>query len=624
MPSRNCWRNTTSACLSIIRKCWAREIRGCETLIVLVSADSMESRWVVREVEYADEQRKSIVVVRLDATPLPEAIFYLQRRDYIDASELLTSTTLGDKTRNKLLRTLSLPHDATSPSTPMIQAPPKPRRNPLFAVLLLLISLLGSGAAVFYALNLPNQNLLATPTVPPTTTAIAQQLTSTSAPLIAPTTADTATPTRTPTDTPLPTLTPIPTLSEAEQEAAIAQNMELILTEQAQTTTAAAIAEAQTAAAIELATADSLTATATWWTLTPTADLYATAAARLTQTQAAVYAQETQSVLDITATVNAYTDTPTPTPTYTSTSTPTPTATNTPTPVPTRTPMELAQAGASSNAQWTPLSRVFEDDEIGATMMLVPAGTFTMGSSESEIDYALQLCIDAASAEDCQRDFFTNETPTSVQTMTEFWIDRTEVTRGDYAQCVAAGECSETADNEYSTDDNQPINRVTWAQAGEYCAYRGARLPTEAEWEYAARGPDGLIFPWGNETDGTESNHCDGNCGEQSWAESFRFVNEEHDDGFAVTAPVGSYPQSASWVGALDLAGNLWEWTSTVYEPYHYDPNDGREDLVRTDVRRILRGGSFDGTSVALRAANRVWYFPGFEDDPFGFRCARS
>jgi formylglycine-generating enzyme required for sulfatase activity len=291
--------------------------------------------------------------------------------------------------------------------------------------------------------------------------------------------------------------------------------------------------------------------------------------------------------------------------------------TRTPEPyVPNRTPV-------ARNADWTPVTQDFD----GVTMVLVPAGSFEMGSTAAEIDAAFAMCQQAADNNaECQESWFDDElipAAGNTQNMSAFWIDRTEVTRAQYEQCVAAGECSETPANEYSTQANQPINRVTWFQAETYCAWRDARLPTEAEWEYAARGPDGLIFPWGDEFDGERANHCDSNCGEASWAAGYNYVNEENDDGYAVTAPVGSYPNGVSWVGALDMSGNVWEWTRTLYEPYPYAA-DGREDDTgdRTDVLRVLRGGSFDLTSDYLRAPNRYWFNPGLGLNIIGFRCA--
>ena len=117
--------------------------------------------------------------------------------------------------------------------------------------------------------------------------------------------------------------------------------------------------------------------------------------------------------------------------------------------------------------------------------------------------------------------------------------------------------------------DNQPIENVTWIGAHDYCAWRDARLPTEAEWEYAARGPDGLFYPWGNE-----------------------YISANLLLSSSVQMPdVGSIPRGASWVGALDMSGSLYEWTNSLYRPYPYDPNDGREAGLEDDFgNRVFRG----------------------------------
>jgi len=320
------------------------------------------------------------------------------------------------------------------------------------------------------------------------------------------------------------------------------------------------------------------------------------------------------------------TNTPTDEPTATNTPTDEPTVTHTPKPptmTPTLSPLDLAQVGVDRNDDWEPYIQEFN----GVEMVLVPAGSFTMGSTEEEIEFGYQMCEAAAvESAQCSRSWVEDEAPTSQQEMAAFWIDRTEVTRAQYQACVDVGECERTPDSDFSSEPDQPINRVTWFQARDYCTWRGASLPTEREWEYAARGPDGLLFPWGDEFEGNEANHCDGNCGQQDWASVYNYVNEENDDGYAITAPVGSYPQDASWVGALDMSGNVWEWTRSVFTEYSYVADDGREmdQGEETDVLYSLRGGSFYITSFFLRAANRDRNDPNYVNGNNGFRCARS
>ena len=146
----------------------------------------------------------------------------------------------------------------------------------------------------------------------------------------------------------------------------------------------------------------------------------------------------------------------------------------------------------------------------------------------------------------------------------------------------------------YFTGDNHPRDSVTWFEARDFCLSRDSRLPTEAEWEYAARGPESFIYPWGN--DFIAENVVYGeNSGEQS-------------------AEVGNRPEGMSWVGAMDMSGNLREWTSTIYQDYPYDARDGRrEGNSDTISPRVLRGGSWGDIGNLVRAATRLWGEPTVE-----------
>ncbi|MEL7435798.1 MAG: formylglycine-generating enzyme family protein, partial [Chloroflexota bacterium] len=180
-----------------------------------------------------------------------------------------------------------------------------------------------------------------------------------------------------------------------------------------------------------------------------------------------------------------------------------------------------------------------------------------------------------------------------------FWIDKYEVTNEQYGS---------TGCEEESDEPDQPRNCVDWFEALAHCQARGATLPTEAQWEYAAGGPDSLTYPWGN-------NYIAENV----------IGEDDPTYGDSETAPVGSRLGGASWVGALDMSGNLWEWTVSEYVDYPYDANDGRNDnLESTDVLRVLRGGSFFNASNNLRSADRYGDFPAFDFFDFGFRCVRS
>jgi formylglycine-generating enzyme required for sulfatase activity len=262
--------------------------------------------------------------------------------------------------------------------------------------------------------------------------------------------------------------------------------------------------------------------------------------------------------------------------------------TATPLPTPTITPTLIAETQTAiaagipgyvpitRNADWTPVTQNFD----GVPMVLVPAGCFMMGSNDGQDD----------------------EQPVHEQCFEEpFWIDETEVTQADFER-----RGGQKANPNRFDGDQRPVERITWFEARDFCAQRGARLPTEREWEYAARGPDNLVYPWGS-----------------TWNENNAVFSGNSNN---QTANVGSRPVGASWVGAVDMSGNVWEWTSTLYEPYPYLATDGREDDTgdRTDVRRVLRGGSFVNTSFDLRAPSRLGLAPNFVSEDFGFRCARS
>jgi formylglycine-generating enzyme required for sulfatase activity len=268
--------------------------------------------------------------------------------------------------------------------------------------------------------------------------------------------------------------------------------------------------------------------------------------------------------------------------------------------------------------------------EDGMTLLYVPAGDFTMGS---DADAALAECQKFRS--DCQRDWFTDEEPPHTVNLDAFWIDQTEVTNKIYSLCVQAGACKEPTSKGSSTRssyygnadyDNYPVIYVDWNMAKTYCEWAGRRLPTEAEWEKAARwspplpvgegGGEGeaLTYPWDNDFDGTRVNFCDKNC-------SFSWADKNSDDGYTDTAPVGSYPGGASPYGALDMAGNVWEWVEDWYDAY---PGNTTSNSSYGTTYRVLRGGSWFYLNLVVRSAYRGSYDPTITDDNYGFRCALS
>jgi serine/threonine-protein kinase len=222
-------------------------------------------------------------------------------------------------------------------------------------------------------------------------------------------------------------------------------------------------------------------------------------------------------------------------------------------------------------------------------------------------------------------DGFYNVKPAHKINLDAFWMDRTEVTNAMYAGCVLDGGCAPLQSSKSNTHEsyygnaefeNYPVVYVDWNQAKSYCKWAGRRLPTEAEWEKAARGDAaGRIYPWGDAFDGAKLNFCDINC-------SNLITSKSSDDGYKDVSPVGNYPDGASLYGALDMAGNVMEWVSTLYAPYPYDANDGRERLG--NGARSKRGGSFGSDSVYSRSYIRLWGDSTETNYVTGFRCATT
>ena len=251
-------------------------------------------------------------------------------------------------------------------------------------------------------------------------------------------------------------------------------------------------------------------------------------------------------------------------------------------------------------------------------MLLVPAGPFTMGA-------------DTGGEPD--------EWPQHEVTLPAFYLDETEVTNEAYAEGVAAGVCKppypkSARANGYGSDKRfrgpkQPVSSISWDNAVAYCTWRGKRLPTEAEWEKAARGTDGRRYVWGN--DAPEAKHG-------------RFAQ-------GVTADVGTHPDGDGPYGHHDLAGNVWEWVADVYDPYAYRRDgaaEGRggtcEETLRAfdelrrnnregftgsnpipkECERVLRGGAFNYHATGLRVTNRVHHPGRYRLVMSGFRCAQD
>jgi formylglycine-generating enzyme required for sulfatase activity len=220
-------------------------------------------------------------------------------------------------------------------------------------------------------------------------------------------------------------------------------------------------------------------------------------------------------------------------------------------------------------------------------MVLIPAGSFTMGSASGQPD----------------------EAPPHEVSLNAYFIDKFEVSNAEYRACVNDGGCSQTASPDAFTrpgyrDDptfeNYPVVHVTWDQATAYCRWTGRRLPTEAEWEYAAKGPGNLTWPWGN-----------------SFNASLSAANSPD------TEPVDSFPGGNSPFGVFNMAGNVNEWVQDSYDANFYANSPSANPVNSGGNERVFRGGSFANPDEAFYTTSRRYNRESsFSTEDLGFRCA--
>ncbi len=221
-------------------------------------------------------------------------------------------------------------------------------------------------------------------------------------------------------------------------------------------------------------------------------------------------------------------------------------------------------------------------------MVLIPAGEFLMGAEDGLPDAR----------------------PAHTVSLSSYWIDKYEVTNAQYRRCVEAGVCAPPKDRAAYDDPRQashPVTNVTWLQAREYCHWRGARLPTEAEWEKAARGTDGRRYPWGNSEQAIPRPARNGDARLNSHG----------------IEPVGSHAGTLSPYGVQDLAGNVWEWVKDWYAEDYYavSPSRDPQGPLRGSFR-VMRGGDWTRSSLELRVTYRAWDEMTYWGPTLGFRCA--
>jgi formylglycine-generating enzyme required for sulfatase activity len=269
---------------------------------------------------------------------------------------------------------------------------------------------------------------------------------------------------------------------------------------------------------------------------------------------------------------------------------------------------------------------------VPAPRVIVSGGSFRMGATADDLQLARRICSDelrgggALSLELSPRcgARFDNESPQAEVYVPAFAIDRTEVTVGAYVACMRQGACRPAP--ELSLDDERPalpVERVTWSEATAFCRARGGRLPTEAEWEKAARGFGRRLWPWGAEWQEGRANHGRSQRLGPSGAATADEDTLDDSDGFASRAPVGSFTAGASPHGVLDLGGNVWEWTSGYFSrepPQAATKFDPRGPLAGDE--RTIRGGSYRSPPSDLRLTRRVGLSPEERLPGVGFRCA--
>jgi iron(II)-dependent oxidoreductase len=265
-------------------------------------------------------------------------------------------------------------------------------------------------------------------------------------------------------------------------------------------------------------------------------------------------------------------------------------------------------------------------------MVSVRAGHFQRGSSRQSMETGLKICNETYTAE-CNLAWFEREGPRSKVFVSAFEIDKFEVSNAEYGACVRSGSCKPVAWNRCSLFDEStgswgvgitphthlqrpkhPAVCTSWEDADTFCRWAGKRLPTEAEWEKAARGDrDAREFPWGNQFDANLLN----------WGENTGFGSQ---DGFVTSSPVGYYQRGASPYGAYDMAGNAMEWTADWFDESSYRSANKRDPRGGTSASgsRIARGGSWTFAGNAGRVSYRFFLDPTTREDGVGFRCARG
>lgn len=244
----------------------------------------------------------------------------------------------------------------------------------------------------------------------------------------------------------------------------------------------------------------------------------------------------------------------------------------------------------------------------------IPSGDLVMGASRNGLTYALELCNRTTPVE-CPRRLFVHETPQRRVRIQGYFIGLTETSNEQYEACVRAGACQPRSRHRPDTRFDRrdlPVVDVSFNDAATYCRWRRGRLPTEAEWERAARGPGRRRFPWGDLWNGALANH-----GRST------LPNHDESDGHRYVAPVNAYPDGRSPFGLLNMAGNVWEWVSDWYDENAYSEGDTADPTGPAfGQTRVIRGGSWASAAHTLRVTMRAQAIETDGRVDIGFRCA--
>ncbi len=293
-------------------------------------------------------------------------------------------------------------------------------------------------------------------------------------------------------------------------------------------------------------------------------------------------------------------------------------------------------------------------------MAFFPASETFLGSDASDQKFAIELCRKDVLGKFCDAKQFAGEgvvrtlgaggpmgssellyPATRKVKLAAFSIDRTEVSVADYRRCVEAGDCLASGivhgDPKHDRDE-LPVTLVAWDDAVRYCAFRKARLPTEAEWERAARGLAGRRFPWGNLPNPKLGNHgtLDGGsiiipktatngAGLPSSVAGLILAGiADDDDGFFGLAPIGSFPEGRTPEGIVDLSGNVAEWVNDIWDDGYDEDALDQPTGPANGIFRVIRGGSYLQPLAMTRGASRLQRLPSSRQPDLGFRCAKS